>query len=368
MLGSYAFYGCSGLTSIEIPSGVTEIPEYCFYNCTGMTEIAFPDSMTGIGDNAFYGCSGLTEIVIPDGVTGIGKNAFNGCIGVTDLVIPDSVSGIGTAAFRDCTGLIRVTIPISADYDCGSLGFASNATFDNCANVEEIHYTKGTGEAMQYSDYSGNSLPHNARTHLTTVTLEEGITEIPVSFLYGCSKFEEITLPDTVKKIGDSAFYGCSGISTVHLPFSADIISSSAFNRCTGLSDVYFDGSEMEAGGILIESDNEKLKSATWHYALENPDQERTLKLPGQLKVIKEEAFTGMGAEVIIIPASVQNINAGAFVGCAGLKAIIFEGSPESIANDIVTDPENVSVFVIKDSDTEAWARQSGFRVKYNLN
>ena len=124
----------------------------------------------------------------------------------------------------------------------------------------------------------------------------------------------------------------------------------------------------MEAGGILIENNNAALNSATWHFALENPNEDLTLKLPAQLKVIEEEAFTGMGAEVIIIPAATQNIKARAFVGCDDLKAIIFEGSPQSIANDIVIDPENVSVFVIKDSDADAWARQAGFRVKYNLN
>ena len=124
----------------------------------------------------------------------------------------------------------------------------------------------------------------------------------------------------------------------------------------------------MEAGGILIEDYNATLNSATWHYAQESPNEELTLKLPGQLKVVEEEAFTGMSAEVIIIPATVETIKSGAFEGCADLKAIIFEGTPQSIANEIVTDPENVTVFVIKDSDTEAWAQESGFRVKYNLN
>ena len=30
-IGSYAFYGCSGLTSVTIPNSVTSIGEYAFY-------------------------------------------------------------------------------------------------------------------------------------------------------------------------------------------------------------------------------------------------------------------------------------------------------------------------------------------------
>ena len=56
-IGSYAFYGCSALTSLSIPNGVTSI-----------------------GPSAFYGCSGLTSVTIPNGVTSIGSSAFQNCI------------------------------------------------------------------------------------------------------------------------------------------------------------------------------------------------------------------------------------------------------------------------------------------------
>ena len=63
-LGDYAFYGCSGLTSLTIPSSVTSIGDKAFYSCWMLNSLTIPSSVTSIGDEAFYGCIGLTSLTI----------------------------------------------------------------------------------------------------------------------------------------------------------------------------------------------------------------------------------------------------------------------------------------------------------------
>ena len=76
--GGYCYcfdkYGYSCTTSNDI------IGNYTFYNCTSLTSVKIPSSVTEIGEYAFYGCNSLISVKIPSSVTKIGNSAFEGCI------------------------------------------------------------------------------------------------------------------------------------------------------------------------------------------------------------------------------------------------------------------------------------------------
>ena len=108
-IGSHAFYGCSGLTSVTIPNSVTSIGESAFEDCYGLTSVTIPNSVTSIGNSAFSGCYVLTSVHISDiaawcniDFDGYNSNPLtyaqhlylNG-EEVKDLVIPNSVTSIG---------------------------------------------------------------------------------------------------------------------------------------------------------------------------------------------------------------------------------------------------------------------------------
>ena len=130
-IGSDAFSGCSGLTSVTLPNSVTSIEYSAFSGCSGLTSVSIPNSVTSIGIYAFYGCSGLTSVSIPNSVTSIGNYAFWGCSGLTSVTIPNSVTSIEGSAFSGCSGLTSVTI------GTGVTSIGSYAFFD-CSGLASV--------------------------------------------------------------------------------------------------------------------------------------------------------------------------------------------------------------------------------------
>ena len=100
----------SSIKKVVINNGVTSIGQYAFYGCTGLTSVTIPNSVTSIGRYAFSGCTGLTSITIGNGVTSIEGVAFRNCTGLTSITIPNSVISIEDHAFYGCTGLTSMTV------------------------------------------------------------------------------------------------------------------------------------------------------------------------------------------------------------------------------------------------------------------
>ena len=87
---------------------VKSIGRRAFQNNYNMTSVTIPSSVTNLGYEAFIDCTGLTSVTISEGVTSIGGSAFSGCSGLTSISIPSSVTSIGWFAFNGCLNLLHI--------------------------------------------------------------------------------------------------------------------------------------------------------------------------------------------------------------------------------------------------------------------
>ena len=98
------------ITSVRLPSTITDIGNTAFMNCTKLASVTFDTSsqLSSISPYAFSGCTSLTSIEIPSGVTQIHQGAFEDCSALSTITIPASMIRINFDAFAGCTSLAEV--------------------------------------------------------------------------------------------------------------------------------------------------------------------------------------------------------------------------------------------------------------------
>ena len=231
-----------------------------------LEEIAIPAThdgaiVTKILANGFSDATTLTSILLPTSIVSIEENAFSGCTGLTQVTIPDSVIKIGDYAFARCDKLTSVTIPNS-------------------------------------------------------------VTKIGAYAFLQCTALSNIIIPNSVTSIGDSAFKNCVSLTSVSIPKEVDYIGYRAFQECVGLQQVFFDGGTPEImsfafngcgalTGVYISD------LSAWCSTKFDNNSSTPLCYTKNL-YLDEELLTEL-----VIPESVQSINAYAFYGCGNLTSII---------------------------------------------
>lgn len=379
-IGERAFYGCSGLTSINIPNSVTSIGVEAFEGCSGLSTAEFHcteicswfsglksintiligDEVTSIGDSAFRFCSGLTSVTIPKNVESIATYAFQGCdnlstveyhcleIGdwlnrlksIKDVIIGEEVTSIGFNAFRKCSGLTSVTIPNSvtsigesAFLDCSgltSVTIGSSVTsigrdaFSGCINLVSVITQNGV-TSIGYAAFSGCK-------SLTNLTIPQSVTSIGNFAFSGCSSLTSITIPSSVTSIGYSAFVNCKNLISVTIfnSMTSTSIDRNVFNRCENLSTIEFHCPEINDwfSGIrsltsIIFGDE---VTTIGNFAFEKCSSLTAVIIPNSVTTIGKYAFSDCYNLIsVTIPNSVTSIDKYAFSGCNSLQSIISE-------------------------------------------
>ena len=119
-----------------------------------------------IGSRAFLGCSGLTSLTLPADITSIGDEAFQGCSGLTSIyVYAEKVPKIDSNAFKGvdakkCT----LYVPMGTRYDYCASDFGDY--FENIVEFEAtgIDKTTTSTDVEEVARYSVNGQRLSAPT------------------------------------------------------------------------------------------------------------------------------------------------------------------------------------------------------------
>lgn len=220
-IGAAAFQGCDKLKSITVPASVTtagenmfdgcialksatwlapDMPNRAFADCVSLTKVTLGDNVHSIGNEAFLGCTDLTTV---DGFgttfRSIGDRAFWGT-GITEIDLSNStwMSSIGEGAFGQCKNLEKAYFPEAVE-QVGASAFLSDTSLTDLTGMQSIK-TVPTAMLM------------NASAVTNSTVLGRHATEVEPYALYNDASISELYLPTNLASIGDEAFAGMDGL------------------------------------------------------------------------------------------------------------------------------------------------------------
>lgn len=381
-----AFYGCTALTTVVLPSSLEEMTEYTFYQCTNLKTVSLdtanskltkigqysfadcekltgfdiPSSLKELEEGVFFRCSSLKKIIIPDTVEKIDRSAFYECTNVTEIKIPGTVKEASDIALVGCEKVITAELPISmvtlanlqrsddletlVIVDDGSTELPDKDALNEKKKLKKVVFPDSLTSiprafCRSVSALEEVKLPANLKiisnasfsecTNLKTIDLPDTVTEIGAFAFANCTSLKDFTIPDGIKSIGEEAFYN-SGITSLVVPESVETIDKLAFSHMANLTNATF-----PAGCGITFSDCKNLKTAKItgnptvidNYMFYECSQLTDFEIPGSVKKIGYAAFYNTALKEAVIPASVTEIDDWAFGECQNLeKAVLSDG------------------------------------------
>ncbi len=313
-IGSFAFFGNTGLSHVQIPDSVKIIGEGAFAKSKLMS-VVLGGGVREIGTQAFVGCSELTNVVLgrmnesmsdDAGILGfsvletIGESAFRECKKLEKIEMPSSLKTVGSYAFRD-TDMYKIA---------NGVVYAGNWVVDyNDQLSANVILRDGTVGIANYAFYNCGVL--------ATISMPTSIKTVGRAAFYDCSSLTEVELPATLERIEDYTFYRCKSLYPINLPPMLTYIGRSAFYKC---------GSSAAVMYTDTDSDILRVPSGVTYIG----DYAFYCCGYSERASIEEDAyFNTYGIDQIVLGPSVEYIGASAFYGFVSLKEIDLGGTKE---------------------------------------
>lgn len=246
-IGNEVFFGCSELTSIEIPSSVTSIGNYAFYDCSGLTGIEIPSSVTSIGDLAFWFCSGLKDVYY----TGTQEqwNAISFGSG-------GDVLNVFGAYDEDLRQNISIPFTLHCNYSRPKPDVPAAGTSLKEKTGREFKVTESDGSeskpSVTLTKLSAKEKKAKKVTIPKTVTINNvkyQVTGIAAKTFKNSKKLQTVVIPDTVTEIGTGSFEGCKKLKSVTIGKNVTSIGKNAFKNCKNLKKITVKSTKLKKVG-----------------------------------------------------------------------------------------------------------------------
>ena len=226
--------------------------------------------------------------------------------------------------------------------ECGAEG--SDVTWDLTNGTLTI---SGTGAIKDCSRPSmmpkrpGGAPWYTSKNEITTVIVEDGITDLGICAFGDCANLTSVTIPDSVTNLGEKTFYACAGLTDIDISENITAIGESVLQDCTSLKNVTLpDNLSSITMGMFSGCTN-----------LTDID------IPQSVTIIGQSAFYGCTElNNIIIPENVTEIYMNAFAGCTSFTDITVPDGVTGIGEGAFSDCINLTNIKLPEELTDLYS------------
>ena len=254
-IGTSAFSGCYALKTVTLPSTLTHIKDNAFnvyvegIATQGAINLSACDQLVQIGNYAFYGCTGIETINLPETVTEVGEYAF----AVTKAYDQFLETASKAAEEKD-------RYLISGDGILLAVFVADGQTALHIPeNVKRIAGSVFCGWDSAYvpNNTAGLSLSGVSKYNLTysvkEIYLPEGLESIGNMAFFRMISLEKLNLPDSLRVIGVDAFGFCEALTSLSGGNNVEEIQDYAFRYCASIPHFSFSSNTGTIGNNIFE-------------------------------------------------------------------------------------------------------------------
>ena len=218
LVGEGAFMNCPKIDWVDLIGENQEIDRGAFYGCTGLKTLVVGTGVKSIGREAFADCDNLVKVKVEAPVPPVlGEDAFTGIHPDVEFIIDEhlGVEVMIAYANSDWAKYFDVLSTTVESGYCGdpnvnegkdvtwNLSLGGILTISGVGAMEDYGYVRVVGGwGFDRSPWCGDD-------RVTSVVVKEGITNIGDGAFRECEGLKSVELPKSCTIVGDSAFYGC---------------------------------------------------------------------------------------------------------------------------------------------------------------
>ena len=319
--GTCFLYNCKNLEQVVLPEGLESIDSLAFANCVNLKSLDFPYLVSSIGYGACVGCDNIVSLRVPDGVSEIGVGAFQQMRRLKELSLGDGVEEIDNSLIMYDDSLQVINLGRKFKTFNPVVFYTAKALNELFVVSDNPYYTSEDG--ILYTVEKDTLVSFPPALEVEGFTMPMGLRDVAPYAFCNARFLQSVICGPNLESIDSLAFFGCTALKEVNLNDELKRVGFGAFGMPVGegsaLEQLFIPASvsDIEGGAFILNTSLQAIQ-------VDEASPYYVADEQGVLfsKDCKRLCHVPCLAERVSLPETLEEVGAYAFAGAMGMESI----------------------------------------------